>query len=299
MSPALLALTYGGLGCAGMLASRAEDAEIAAAGRGAWLTATLVLCAAWAVEGGSPQVLAGALGWAVGVAGYAFAGALALERGRLGWGMLGLGLLGAVAGGALRSGGGEATGGALAVLAGVGLGWAMRRGRHRGLRLLAYVFSFFVSFVVLIPRMVSLGAEPLSLPGRGGLLAGALLGALALGLAGGRALTRAGGTPEPLDPPTALCTTGIYAWIRHPIQIAEILAVLAGALAADTLPALIYAGGFALALKGPLRLLEEARLRERYGESYLEYQRRVPAWIPRVRMNLESRRCLPPPSPSP
>ena len=95
-----------------------------------------------------------------------------------------------------------------------------------------------------------------------------------------RAFATAGGTPEPFDPPARLCRTGVYAHLRHPIQLAEILFVASGAAVLGTRAALWYLVLFTCALVGPLRVLEERDLVARFGTAAADYRRACPRFFP-------------------
>lgn len=172
-----------------------------------------------------------------------------------------------------------------AALAGLALGEAMDKQRWLAFRLAAYWSSFVGSFALVLPLAVSqdLLAEPLLLltPRLATLLAGLCTGlGLLLALAGTRGLLGAGGTPEPLDPTQRLCTEGVYAHLRHPLQLAEILFVHAGAFALDTAGAYTFCACFTLGLFGPLRLYEERQLSRKFGAAFEEWRARVPAYLP-------------------
>lgn len=91
------------------------------------------------------------------------------------------------------------------------------------------------------------------------------------------------GLPElSQDGPGTLLTQGIYSRLRHPRYVEVTLWVLGYALFANYLGAYVV-----LALSVPLILgvvvLEERELRQRFGEAYEAYCRRVPRFIPRRR----------------
>lgn len=100
------------------------------------------------------------------------------------------------------------------------------------------------------------------------------------------AFFRAGGTPEPLDPPTRMVTDGPYAYLRHPIQLAEIFFIVAGFALFPQRYVAIYALVFSVALVGPLRRYEESKLEARFGDAFRAWRARVPAYLP-VRYNSE------------
>lgn len=95
--------------------------------------------------------------------------------------------------------------------------------------------------------------------------------------------TRGGGTPVPFDPPSRLVTTGVYAYIRNPMQTSAVLLLLLAGLslrsfwiAAAGLIAHIYSVGFA-------GWDEEEDLRRRFGDAWSVYRGQVPRWRPRLR----------------
>ncbi len=88
------------------------------------------------------------------------------------------------------------------------------------------------------------------------------------------------GTPNPIVPPTALVTSGPFAWTRNPIVLSHALASLGLAL----LVASPAAAATVLLLGIPVQLVtrhEERTLEGRFGEAYRAYRDRVPRWIPR------------------
>jgi protein-S-isoprenylcysteine O-methyltransferase Ste14 len=76
-----------------------------------------------------------------------------------------------------------------------------------------------------------------------------------------------------------LIREGIYARLRHPRYVEIFAALLAGALFANYLAAYLVT---ALAVPGFLAviLLEEAELRDRYGQEYVRYCAQVPRFWP-------------------
>lgn len=95
-------------------------------------------------------------------------------------------------------------------------------------------------------------------------------------------LLRDGGTPDPFDPPAALQTGGIYAHVRHPMQLAEVFVVVAAAVFLGSAGALLWAASFSFALLIGLRIVEERGLADRYGDAFREWRARVPAFVPRL-----------------
>ncbi|HPF40592.1 MAG TPA: isoprenylcysteine carboxylmethyltransferase family protein [Phycisphaerae bacterium] len=83
------------------------------------------------------------------------------------------------------------------------------------------------------------------------------------------------------DPPKVFVATGPYRWVRNPVVLTLLVTVLGEALVLGSW------GIFILFLLGigfghwQVTTIEEPRLRNRFGESYEDFCRRVPRWIPR------------------
>ncbi|MCK9264085.1 MAG: isoprenylcysteine carboxylmethyltransferase family protein [Deltaproteobacteria bacterium] len=80
-----------------------------------------------------------------------------------------------------------------------------------------------------------------------------------------------------------LTLTGPYVYVRNPIYIGNTLilaslTVLTGLL--WFIPAMILACAFTYHMTV---LYEESHLKEKYGQGYVEFTRRVPRWLPRLR----------------
>lgn len=90
------------------------------------------------------------------------------------------------------------------------------------------------------------------------------------------------GLPE-LDPRQGggkLLTEGIYSRMRHPRYVEILSAFTAFALFANHLGTYaVLAAGFVLVYL--IVLLEERELRDRFGQAYVDYARRVPRFVPR------------------
>jgi len=83
------------------------------------------------------------------------------------------------------------------------------------------------------------------------------------------------------DPPRALVTTGPYRWVRNPVLM-SLLAVWTGQAIyfASIGLAVLVSLGVAFA-RYQVTKIEEPRLRLRFGQSYEDYCRNVPRWLPR------------------
>ncbi len=81
--------------------------------------------------------------------------------------------------------------------------------------------------------------------------------------------------------PGTLITDGIYAHIRHPRYVEVGFGLAAIALFTDYLATYALAAAYIPTIYLVV-LLEERELRERFGEEYDQYSRRVPRFLPRL-----------------
>lgn len=180
----------------------------------------------------------------------------------------------------------------VALSSSVMLTWLMRSKRAARVRFAMHAFSFFGTFAIALPWFASAPA-----PIVGDVLAGTLIPAALVGLVEALAATlvvvgtvivalaaatllSAGGTADPFDPPAHYQTGGIYALIRHPMQLGEIAIVVGASLALGTLGALLCAVTFTVVLVGPLRRFEERWLARRYHRQFHEHRARVRGFLP-------------------
>jgi len=91
------------------------------------------------------------------------------------------------------------------------------------------------------------------------------------------------GTPSPTTPTNRLVVGGLYRYVRNPMYVAVLAAIVGQALWFGQLVLLGCAVLVCAAVVSFVRVYEEPHLAERYGESYLAYRDAVPGWIPRIR----------------
>lgn len=93
--------------------------------------------------------------------------------------------------------------------------------------------------------------------------------------------SRAKGTPVPFNPPHELVTVGPYAWSRNPM-LTGVFAFLFGIgfLLHSVSMVFVWTPWFIIFNVLELKLVEEPELERRFGESYIEYRRRVPMFVP-------------------
>jgi protein-S-isoprenylcysteine O-methyltransferase Ste14 len=146
--------------------------------------------------------------------------------------------------------------------------------RHRRIGNLLVAAQFGLILLCLLPIGPSIGSGQLRPLG---------LMCLALaGVVGGLALLAMGSDtrvhPVP-DAQTSLRVSGIYAWIRHPMYAAVLLATLGVTLSSGRVLSLLAF----LALVGVLHVkagFEDRMLQEKFGWQFSVYASRVPALVP-------------------
>jgi len=89
------------------------------------------------------------------------------------------------------------------------------------------------------------------------------------------------GTPAPVAPTERLVVGGLYRYVRNPMYLAVVGAIVGQALLFGQLELLIYAGVIQLIFVAFVHWYEEPTLHRQFGEEYDAYQRAVPAWLPR------------------
>ena len=91
------------------------------------------------------------------------------------------------------------------------------------------------------------------------------------------------GTPVPVAAPERLVVGGVYRYVRNPMYVAILAAIVGQALLLGQLGLLLYAAAFWLITAAFVRFYEEPTLTRRFGVDYEAYRRAVPAWWPRLR----------------
>ncbi len=80
-----------------------------------------------------------------------------------------------------------------------------------------------------------------------------------------------------------IVNSSIYGILRHPLYAGALRAMIGLALLNGNGNSIVFALFPQLLVTGWLRLVEEKELIERFGQSYLDYRRRVPAFWPKLR----------------
>jgi protein-S-isoprenylcysteine O-methyltransferase Ste14 len=95
-------------------------------------------------------------------------------------------------------------------------------------------------------------------------------------------VTHGRGTPLPSVTARRLVTSGPYSFVRNPMAVAGILQGLAVGLILGSWLVVAYALTGSIVWNTLARPYEEADLRERFGEEFEAYRRRVRCWIPGI-----------------
>ena len=82
------------------------------------------------------------------------------------------------------------------------------------------------------------------------------------------------------DPPRLFVATGPYRWVRNPVVISLLVTMTGQAIFFASVGLVILVGLLALGIHYQVTRVEEPRLRLRFGQSYEEYSKQVPRWLP-------------------
>lgn len=126
--------------------------------------------------------------------------------------------------------------------------------------------------------------EPPLLGLTGGRWVGWLLiaaGAIAVVECFGRFALQGLGTPAPVAPTTTLVVSGLYRYVRNPMYVGVVSAIVGQALVLGSTALLGYAALVWLLFHAFVVLYEEPTLGRQFGASYAEYRAHVRRWWPR------------------
>jgi protein-S-isoprenylcysteine O-methyltransferase Ste14 len=90
------------------------------------------------------------------------------------------------------------------------------------------------------------------------------------------------GTPAPVAPTRHLVVSGLYCYVRNPMYIGVVAAIVGQALLLGRAGLFVYAAAVWCTVAAFARWYEEPALHERFAGSYDEYRVAVPAWWPRM-----------------
>lgn len=93
---------------------------------------------------------------------------------------------------------------------------------------------------------------------------------------------KAGGTPIPVAPTDRLVVSGFNRYVRNPMYVGLLVAIIGQAVLFGNIRLLIYAVAAWVAPAAFVRWYEEPTLARQFGDEYEAYRRAVPAWLPRL-----------------
>lgn len=107
----------------------------------------------------------------------------------------------------------------------------------------------------------------------------AVAGFVGIGLPGILALRRAGTSPNPRRPTTALVVSGPYQFTRHPLYLSMAAIYAGAALGTNAFWALVLLpAAVALIDRGPM-VREERYMERKFGDAYRAYKAKVRRWM--------------------
>ena len=90
------------------------------------------------------------------------------------------------------------------------------------------------------------------------------------------------GTPAPVAPTETLVVGGLYRYLRNPMYVGVAAAIAGQALLFRSWPVVVWLAVFLAAVVSFVKVYEEPRLAEQFGDSYHRYRSEVPGWWPRL-----------------
>ena len=96
-------------------------------------------------------------------------------------------------------------------------------------------------------------------------------------------IIRGKGTPAVFDPPREFVATGPYAYVRNPMYIGGFILLIGFGLYHTSLSILILALVLIIVFHFFVLLVEEPNLERLFGNSYLDYKKKINRWIPKLK----------------
>jgi protein-S-isoprenylcysteine O-methyltransferase Ste14 len=96
---------------------------------------------------------------------------------------------------------------------------------------------------------------------------------------------RVKGTPVPFNPPPELVSTGPYAYARNPMLTGVFVLLFGlGVLFRSISLVFVFTPLFILLNVWELKAVEEPELEKRLGKDYVEYKKKIPMFVPRLKV---------------
>lgn len=146
------------------------------------------------------------------------------------------------------------------------------------------IFTFIApgTVTVLLPYLILTRTEPWAIgPARYAGLPVLVIGVATYVWCASSFAFRGRGTPAPIEPPKVLIVQGLYRYTRNPMYVG-VLAIVIGEVIWFGSPMLFaYSVCVGMLFNAFIRLYEEPKLLELFGDQYAEYCQKVPRWWPK------------------
>ena len=146
----------------------------------------------------------------------------------------------------------------------------------------------YVPLFILLFRWIALSVLPIDTKLEWRLSAGTRLPGIILMIIGAIVVlacvavfvVRGKGTPAVFDPPRKFVAVGPYAYVRNPMYIGGFILLVGFGLFHSSVSILLLSIILLLLFHLFVVLVEEPTLERTFGESYIEYKKRINRWIP-------------------
>lgn len=91
------------------------------------------------------------------------------------------------------------------------------------------------------------------------------------------------GTPAPFDPPKNLVTINVYQFNRNPMYTGALAFMLGTFIWTQIIWLLFYLAIFWIFFHCGVVFYEEPKLKQKFGQPYLDYLQKVPRWLPKLK----------------
>ena len=152
---------------------------------------------------------------------------------------------------------------------------------------IVFFFGFIALFIFIALQVDKLLGFPNLLPTSWNIIVSAPILAIGLFLMIWSILhfIRVKGTPVPFNPPPKLVTTGPYARVRNPMVTGVFILLFGlGVILRSISLVSMFTPLFILFNVWELKAVEERELERRLGKDYIEYKKRVPMFIPQLKV---------------
>ena len=140
-----------------------------------------------------------------------------------------------------------------------------------------------VTVLILVPAAIEKDMAIKSIPAFVAGILVMLAGTLLLCLTIYNFITIGKGTLAPWFPTGKLIVTGVYRYVRNPMISGVTIILLGESIAVLSLKIFYWMILFFLINNLFFLVFEEPNLEKRFGKEYIDYKRKVPRWIPRLK----------------